>query len=194
MANLPTVRDVRTFHDSGELFYILSVAVENTLSFETPENGTVFYSGCNKSFAQNFASSTQKWTIHDTEGGKYLDSLDLFNSNITYARAPLFRHHSMEIWERASAKYAKQARGQIYTFCKGIPPIDQSGNQRMWYKIELPIIIYRDQVTEINFMNNDGTKNGIYKKMANFEQLFENLDIWIFPIYLFFPFKYIQII
>lgn len=177
MASLPSRRDVRTFHDSGELFFILAIAIEESLSFDIPENGSVFYSGCNKGFAQNFASSTRKWTIHDTQGGKYLDSLDLFNSNVTYARAPLCRAHALEIWEMASAKYAKQAQGQIFTFCKGISPVDQSGNQRMWYKIELPIIIYQDRVHEIHFMNNDGTTNGIYKKMGNLEQVFGNLDI-----------------
>jgi hypothetical protein len=176
MIPIPSLRDVRLSTDQNVLFEHLSWVIEEYLDFTVPENCSVFYSGNNKVHAENFANSTGKFIVQHTPGGKYLDKLDLFNQNITYARAPLKWHKAVEIWDMASAQFAKQAKGKIFTFIQSIPPI-HDGQLRTWYRIELPILLYQNNVSGINFLNNDGGLNAVYSKLPEIEYLFEELEV-----------------
>jgi hypothetical protein len=91
--------------------------------FSTKENGAVFWTGDQMEAAQKWAELNGKTTLEQvtytmyyinqchlqTKGGKYLDSLDLFNG-------PLNGIQAAGIWDIASRRYSENAVGDVYLF------------------------------------------------------------------------------
>ena len=84
----------------------------------TVKNQATFYSGPgNRQFAGQFAKANGKMTLELTPGGKYLDSLKLFEEG-----SPLTGPQVAEVWSGLSQRYAQQASGNAYGFVQGAPP------------------------------------------------------------------------
>jgi hypothetical protein len=95
--------------------------VKHRLNFSTLENGAVFWSGQNRPFAEKWAESTGRKTMEMTEGGRYLDGLDLFNGKGTYDKDPLPKGQPCQIWDLASTQFASSARGKAFSFSLDTP-------------------------------------------------------------------------
>ena len=97
------------------------------LDFTTEANKAVFYSGPgNRARALSFADKSGATPIDLTPGGKYLESLKL------YDRLPAAEADA--IWAKASQKYAEGASGRINLFTNGARP------DRVFHTIEAPSI------------------------------------------------------
>ena len=78
----------------------------------------VFYSGeGNRAQAEGFAQLNGKTTLEMTPGGKYFESLKLFDPG-----SPVTEDQALEIWKILSERYAKSASGNVYGFVKGSRP------------------------------------------------------------------------
>lgn len=84
----------------------------------TSAHQAVFYSGeGNRALAESFAKLNGKTTLEMTLGGKYFESLKLFDSG-----SPVTEDQALEIWKILSERYAKGASGNVYGFIKGARP------------------------------------------------------------------------
>lgn len=106
------------------------------LDVSTPRNGAVFYSGPgNRAKATAFANESGKYTLEMTKGGKYLDSLNLYN------KFP--KNQADEVWRKMSRRYAQNASGNVYGFVNGA---DKTGIFEM---IEYPTLQQNPNITNI---------------------------------------------
>ena len=97
------------------------------LDFSTGANKAVFYSGPgNRARALAFADRTGAMPIDLTPGGKYLNSLNLYDT-LPAAQADA-------IWSQASRQFAAGAEGKINLFINGARP------DRVFHTIERPLI------------------------------------------------------
>src|SRR5512133_1619426 len=102
--------------------------------------------------AQNWADSVVgKTTLEQTHGGKYLDSLKLFDkgSGLTGAQAA-------EIWDIASKRFADGASGKVFVFSTKTAKVGDYGI-RTWWRIEKPALQKNPNVSEIIRMKKDGS-------------------------------------
>ncbi len=84
----------------------------------TSAHQAVFYSGeGNRAQAEAFAQLNGKTTLEMTPGGKYFESLKLFDTG-----SPVTEDQALEIWKILSERYAKSASGNVYGFVKGSRP------------------------------------------------------------------------
>ena len=84
----------------------------------TSAHQAVYYSGKgNRARAEAFAELNGKTTLEMTPGGKYFDSLKLFEDG-----SPVTKDQAYEIWKILSERYAKSASGNVYGFVKGSFP------------------------------------------------------------------------
>ena len=89
------------------------------LDVSTAPNTAVFYSGPgNREVAEAFAKMNEKVTLEMTKGGKFLDDLELFNSETS----PLTSAQAIDVWAGLSERYAQQASGNTYGFVNGARP------------------------------------------------------------------------
>jgi len=160
----PSLLELIASDDPQFIFDRLSYFIEQVLDFSTPYSRAVFYSGSNRQYAEAFAKKHGISTLELTPGGKYLDDLDLFNNNGTYKFGPpLSAEKASELWDKASRKFALQARGYAYVFVQGIEPVNQFGALRTFFRIELPALLNSNKnMGTIYFMNNDGSTMGMY--------------------------------
>ncbi|HWQ51396.1 MAG TPA: hypothetical protein VN369_06275 [Terriglobales bacterium] len=88
------------------------------IDVSTSAHQAVFYSGAgNRARAEAFAKLNGKTTLEMTPGGKYFESLKLFDPG-----SPITKDQAREIWEILSERYAKTASGNVYGFVKGSKP------------------------------------------------------------------------
>ena len=78
-----------------------------------------------------WAETNRKLTIEMTEGGKWLNSLDLYG-----AKSPVTRAEADALWRSASKQFAGNASGRINAFTSGT----FSNPDSIFYNIELPIL------------------------------------------------------
>lgn len=168
----PTLLELQVDNDPDLLFLRLSYVVDKVLDFSTPWDTAVFYSGRNKKFAERYAVSKGKFTIEMTPGGKYLDGLDLFNFSSIYKDGPpLPGKRAAEIWDQASGKFASLARGKVKVFIHNVNPINEFGNLRTFFRVELPIFLSPyTEVNEVLFKHNNGEDIFADMHFANFKQ------------------------
>jgi hypothetical protein len=106
-------------------------------SFTPDENKAVFYSGKgNEERAYMAFERGEVQPIYSTIGGNRLyipDRRELYTQEI-----------SLEMWEKASTKYAESARGQVQTFVCG------ARADGVFRSVELEELINNEKVTEIN--------------------------------------------
>lgn len=176
MLTPPTLLEIQVDTDPDLLFLRLSYVVDKVLDFSTPWDTAVFYSGRNKKFAERYAVSKGKFTIELTAGGKYLDGLDLFNSSGIYKDGPpIPGNRAAEIWDQASTKFASLARGKVKTFIHNVNPINEFGNLRTFFRIELPILLNPyTEVNEILFKENNGEDSYAHIHFKNFKRISPN--------------------
>jgi hypothetical protein len=99
----------------------------DSLDVSTQPNKAVFYSGPgNRELAEAFAEKAGKTTLEMTNGGKWLQNENLYNS-LTTNQADM-------VWGRLSERYAQKASGEINLFIKGANP------ERTFMKYEKPIL------------------------------------------------------
>lgn len=119
---------------SGDFDYYMDLA--NKLDVSTSKNGAVFYSGPgNRAKATDFAIQNGKSTLETTIGGKYLDSLNLYDK--------LPKEQADMIWRRMSERYAQGATGNTYGFVKG------SDATSIFNTVEYPTLLQNKNVTNI---------------------------------------------
>lgn len=105
-----------TYNEQAYNYY---KGLANRLDVSTAPNTAVFYSGPgNREAAEAFAKLNGKVTLEMTEGGKYLDSLKLFDSKTS----PLTTDQAKKVWAKVSERYAQQASGNTYGFVRGANP------------------------------------------------------------------------
>ncbi len=99
----------------------------------------VFYSGAgNRTRAEAFAKLNGKMTLEMTHGGKYFDSLRLFEEG-----SPVTKDQAYEIWKILSERYAKGVSGNVYGFVKGANP------GSIFNTIEYPALQQNPHITNI---------------------------------------------
>lgn len=104
----------------------LKTMAQTTLDFSTAKDGAVFWSGGRMKDAQRWAINNGKTTLEQTKGGKYLDSLDLFNP-----KNGLTGSQAAEIWNIASKRFADGASGVAHAFSTGAKRFGPYG-ERTW--------------------------------------------------------------
>lgn len=163
MIALPSIETIQSSTDQEQLFEDLQWMVTKLLNFKTIENKTVFWSGTNRPYAIDWAVTQGMKTLEMTDGGKFLDRLDLFNYKDTYTKNPLQEGQPTQIWDLASTQFAKQARGKVYCFTIGIPAWnEQLKSVRTWFRVELPLLLDSKEIDQICWMRNNGNCAGIY--------------------------------
>jgi RHS repeat-associated protein len=132
---------------------VLKDMAQNSLDFSTVKDGAVFWSGPNMKTAQEWAAANGKTTLEQTAGGKYLESLDLFNKKVS----GLEGHEAAEIWDIASKRFAEGASGDVHVFSTNAKRIGPFG-ERTWWRIEKPALLKNKNVSTIFRMRKNGTK------------------------------------
>jgi len=102
--------------------------------FSTPRNGAVFWTGFhegNQSAAMGWAEANGKFTIEMTQGGKWLNDLNLFGPG-----SPISSAEADMIWREASKMFAGGASGYATAFTRGT----YTDANRGFYGLELPIL------------------------------------------------------
>ncbi len=125
---------------------------QTTLDFSTAKDSAVFWSGSRMKDAQRWAFNTGRTTLEQTKGGKYLDSLDLFNP-----KNGLTGSQAAEVWNIASKRFADGATGIVHVFSTGAKRFGPYG-ERTWWRIEKPALLANLKVSEIIRMTKDGIK------------------------------------
>lgn len=119
---------------SSDFDYYMGLA--NKLDVSTPRNGAVFYSGPgNRARATDFANQNGKFTLETTVGGRYLDSLNLYDK--------LPKEQADMIWRRMSERYAQGATGNVYGFING------SNAGSIFNTVEYPTLLQNENITNI---------------------------------------------
>jgi len=131
-------------------FTSLLFQTENTLDFSTTKDGAVFWSGPNMRIAQKWAQSEGKTTLEQTSGGRFLDSLELFEPG-----SGLSPTEAASVWDAASIRFAHGASGQVNVFATRAKRRGPFG-ERTWWRLEKPILNKNTAVTEIVRRRIDG--------------------------------------
>jgi RHS repeat-associated protein len=136
-------------------FATLLNEAKTSLNFGTAKDGAVFWSGGRMKDAQRWATANGKTTLEQTAGGRYLDSLKLFDSGsgLTGAQAA-------EVWDAASKRFAEGASGNVTVFPTGAKRMNNWGNLRTWWRIEKPALDANPKVTGITRRRKDGAVCG----------------------------------
>ena len=117
----------------------------STANVRTPKNKAVFYSGeGGRDYATLFAFDKGMYTLEMTPGGKYLDSLNLFNPNNSYG---FTTDQDKLLWGNLSGKYAKEASGTVNAFLRN--PSAES----IFKTVEFPALVENKIVVEIKITN-----------------------------------------
>ncbi len=105
----------------------------------TSAHQAVYYSGKgNRARAEAFAELNGKTTLEMTPGGRYFDSLKLFENG-----SPVTKDQAYEIWKILSERYAKSASGNVYGFVKGSFP------ESIFNTVEYPALQRNPYITNI---------------------------------------------
>ncbi len=129
--------------------------IKREADFSRPQDkdACVFYSGLigqNQKTAEESCNRHNYSTIEQTQGGKTLDSLDLWNQGGRYG---LSRPDVEEIWGVASEKYAEQVEGKVYCY------VLAATNDSAFLEKELPTLLENDKVTHINEIPREELQN-----------------------------------
>ena len=133
---LENIANARTGTETS-FFRIHLLAVETRkLDVMTDLDEAIFWSGRgNKILAEDFASHTGGLTLEMTSGGRYLDSLRLFD------KYP--GNQAIVPWARLSERFAQTASGKVSAFVEGSRPTS------VFRRIEYPALLENPYVEEI---------------------------------------------
>ncbi|MBN1984450.1 MAG: hypothetical protein JW795_23190, partial [Chitinivibrionales bacterium] len=120
-----------------------------TMDFSTAKDGAVFWAGDRMKDAQEWALKNGKTTLEQTQGGKILDSMDLFNV--------LTKRQAKEIWDIASKRFAEGASGEASVFRTAQGKLNSFGQVRTWWRIEKEALMKNPAVHAIVNRRKDGT-------------------------------------
>ena len=94
----------------------------NQLGLKTPRDQLLLWSALGRSnsgvvLSQEYAALNGGMTLEMTQGGKWLDQMDLFGANSPFTRA-----ESRQIWEKVSTNMIQQASGQVRSLIGTVHP------------------------------------------------------------------------
>lgn len=118
-------------------------------AFSAPPNGSVFWSGKkNRCRAESFANHQAKLgnfavTLERTSGGQQIDHAGADGEGL-FKDPEIEKSDAREIWARAGARFAREARGEVHSFSAG------SHEQSVFRSVEMPLLLENERVTAIN--------------------------------------------
>lgn len=121
----------------------------------TSDKEKMFWSG-NKSLAGKIATEKGKTILEQTPGGRVIDEWDDLNNTFSWNSGDM-PPHGWDLWGDVSAKYSKDAVGEIEViqdFAKSFP---QGGTT--WKGREWPTIVDEGKVTSIKIIGMDSAGN-----------------------------------
>ena len=142
---------------SGSSFDDLMKQV-NKADISTPKDGAVFWTGYrqgNQKVAMEFAEQNGKFTIEMTDGGKWLDSMDLYGKS-----SPVTRAEADLLWKRMSERYASQATGKAHVINKGVPYNPDS----VLNSTELPILKANQELNKVKIKYKSNYLHYLYRR------------------------------
>jgi len=123
------------------------------MSFSSAPNTAVFYSGAGAGdVADALAAERGLVTVNGTEGGSYLNSLDLYGPN-----SPVSRAEADQLWSYASQQYASGASGDVTAV------LNNPSATRIYMSVERPILLNNPSVNL-----NETTIPDLYLPTRNF--------------------------
>lgn len=125
----------------------------------TSDKEKMFWSG-NKELAAKIATERGKAILEQTPGGKVIDNWDELNKTFSW-NAKEMAPHGWDLWGDVSAKYSKDASGEvdvIQDFAKSYPQGGPTWKGREW-----PTIVDEGKVSSLNILGVDSTGNIIDK-------------------------------
>ena len=121
----------------------------------TSSKEKIFWSG-NKKLAAKIAADRGKTILEQTSGGKVIDDWDELNSTFSWSAKDM-GPHGWDLWGDVSAKYSKDASGEvdvIQDFAKSYPQGGPTWKGREW-----PTIVDEGKVTSLNIFGVDAAGN-----------------------------------
>lgn len=121
---------------------LLKELIDKELDFSTPVDKALFWCGRNQKLAIPFTTKFGKYTLAQTSGGKFLASLNLYETiEISLAS---------EIWDMASKKFSIEASGIVDAIILGEEgKYKPSGEPRTWWRTEYPTLLKNRKITKI---------------------------------------------
>jgi len=120
----------------------------------TSDREKMFWSG-NKELAGKIATEKGKTILEQTSGGKVIDGWDDLNNTFSWDAKDM-GPHGWDLWGEVSAKYSKDAVGEIDVI-QDFKKFPAGGPT--WRGSEWPTIVAERQVTSINIFSMDGAGN-----------------------------------
>jgi hypothetical protein len=120
----------------------------------TSDKEKMFWSG-NKELAGKIATEQGKTILEQTPGGKVIDGWDDLNNTFSWDAKDM-GPHGWDLWGDVSAKYSKDAVGDIDVI-QDFKKFPAGGPT--WRGSEWPTIVKEGQVTSINIFSMDGAGN-----------------------------------
>ncbi len=120
----------------------------------TSDKEKMFWSG-NKELAGKIATEQGKTILEQTPGGKVIDGWDDLNNTFSWDAKDM-GPHGWDLWGDVSAKYSKDAVGEIDVI-QDFKKFPAGGPT--WRGSEWPTIVKEGQVTSINIFSMDGAGN-----------------------------------
>ncbi len=110
--------------------------IVKTLDVATDSDQAVFYSGPgNRALATKFAEQNGKITLEMTNGGKWLESKNLYEV--------LTKEQADEIWSLLSKRFAEGSSGQVNAFVEG------ASSKGIFETVEYPALLKNENITNI---------------------------------------------
>lgn len=132
------------FTRSMAIEYYTNTALE--LGVSTTQDSAIFYSGFgNRDIAMNYAKLTNKYTIDLTEGGRWLNSKELYRG---WGKSLIGNDGADMEWKAMSTQYADNASGTVLAFIKG------ASSNRVYMTIERNALKLNGDVTSIIELTN----------------------------------------
>lgn len=122
------------------------------LDVRTGRNQSVFYSGRGaREAAEKHAASNGLTTLEQTNGGKYLDDLRLFDGTV----ADVGGDQAANVWGRISSNYASQASGDVTAI------VNNPRSSSIFLTQELPVLLQNPNVTQVTVRSMSGAQVSI---------------------------------
>ncbi len=115
---------------------------------------SVFYSGKGaKTAAEQFAQENSLRTLEQTNGGKWLNDINLFNNTVS----EIDNAKALNIWDSLSSTYANNARGVVKVI------VNEPRSDSIFLTTELPKLLKNTKVSEISVQSLKGKSISIPK-------------------------------
>ena len=122
------------------------VRLADEIGLGTSRDQLILWSGIGKdnmgvTLSQEFARANGGLTLEMTQGGKWLDKMDLFGVN-----SPFSKNEALQIWDNVSTKMIQQASGQVRAVIGQVRP-------ESIYRAEQAEIFMNNKITGLDELN-----------------------------------------